>query len=70
MPDIVIADTNCFIVLSKINELDLLRAVYGNVITTPEIEKEFGKTLPDWVIVKNIQDKFKQRLLDMQVDKG
>jgi len=42
MPDIVIADTSCFIVLSKINELDLLSAVYGDVITTPEIAKEFG----------------------------
>jgi predicted nucleic acid-binding protein len=70
MPDIVITDTSCFIVLSKIKELDLLRAIYGNVITTPEIAKEFGKALPDWVIVKNIQDKFKQRLIEMQVDKG
>lgn len=30
MPDIVIADTSCLIVLSKINEFDILRKLYGD----------------------------------------
>lgn len=43
---IVIADTSCFILLDKINELDLLQKVFKTVTTTKEIAKEFNKSLP------------------------
>jgi predicted nucleic acid-binding protein len=33
MPNNVIADTSCFIILSKINEVNLLQEVYGEVYT-------------------------------------
>jgi predicted nucleic acid-binding protein len=42
MPRTIISDTSCLIVLSKINELELLYKVYGQIITTPEIAQEFG----------------------------
>ncbi|MBX9781305.1 MAG: DUF3368 domain-containing protein [Chitinophagaceae bacterium] len=66
----IISDTSCFIVLSKIRELDLLKKVYGQIVTTPEIASEFGEHLPDWVIVMPVIDKYRQKLLELQIDKG
>ena len=70
MPDIVIADVSCFIILSNINELGILNKLYRNIITTPDIAKEFGESLPDWVIVKSPADQQKQLILELQIDKG
>lgn len=70
MPKIIISDTSCFIVLSKIGELDLLQKVYGQIITTPEIAEEFGETLPEWISIKNVSDKYSQKILELQIDKG
>ena len=66
----IISDTNCFIILSKINELDLLKKVYGQIFTTPDIVEEFDEMLPEWVIVENVSDKSKQRILELQIDRG
>ena len=52
----IISDTSCFIILSKINELDLLKKVYGQIFTTPDIVEEFDEMLPEWVIVENVSD--------------
>lgn len=70
MHSTIISDTSCFIILSKIEELDLLRKIYGKVITTTEIAEEFKQTLPDWVIIDTVSDKYRQRILEMQIDKG
>ena len=66
----IISDASCFIALTNIGELDLLRLVYGQIVTTPEIAKEFGEELPEWVEVITVADKEKQKLLEEQVDKG
>jgi len=70
MPKTIISDTSCLIILSNIGELDLLHKVYGSIVTTAEIATEFGETLPEWVIIENVVDKYKQQLLEMQIDKG
>jgi len=70
MPKIIISDTSCFIVLTNIDELDLLHKVYGQIITTIDIATEFGETLPEWVEIQNVNDKYRQQLLEMQIDKG
>ena len=47
MPEnLVIADTSCLVILSKVNELNLLKAVYHRIIITPEIAKEFINKSP------------------------
>ncbi len=51
MHSVVIADTSCFILLDNIGELDLLRALYSQIITTPIVVDEFGKKLPEWILV-------------------
>lgn len=66
----IISDTSCFIILAKINELELLHQLYGEVYTTVEIAEEYGEHLPDWVVVVNIKDKLVQQILELQIDKG
>ena len=70
MPRVIISDTSCFIILSKIGELNLLQNVYGEVATTVDIINEYGDDLPAWVKVTEVNDKQRQALLEMQVDKG
>jgi predicted nucleic acid-binding protein len=70
MPKTIISDTSCFIILTNIGELDLLQKVYGQITTTPEIAEEFGETLPEWVEILSVTDKYRQQILEMQIDKG
>ena len=70
MPKTIISDTSCFIILTNIGELDLLCKVYGQIITTPEIAAEYGEALPERVKIEVVTDKYKQQLLEMQIDKG
>jgi predicted nucleic acid-binding protein len=46
---IVIADASCLITLENINEIDLLRKLYEQVVVTPEVAAEVGASLPEWV---------------------
>src|SRR5689334_1827613 len=70
MPKTIISDTSCFIILANIGELELLHQVYGQITTTPEIVTEYGEPLPGWVKIATVKDKYKQQLLEMQIDKG
>jgi predicted nucleic acid-binding protein len=70
MPKTIISDTSCFIILSNIKELELLYKVYGQILTTKEIANEFGEQLPDWIEIKTVTDRFRQQILEMQIDKG
>ena len=70
MHRIVISDTSTLIILHKINELNILKLVYGELITTPEIAEEFGEKLPDWIMVQSVTDEKYQRFLETQVDRG
>lgn len=66
----IISDTSCFIILTNIGELDLLQKVYGQIVTTVEVASEYGERLPDWVRIESAQDKYRQEILEMQVDNG
>lgn len=48
----VFVDTSTLIILSKINQLELLRLLYGNVYITLEVKLEFRLPIPDWIIEK------------------
>jgi len=67
---IIISDTSCLIILSKVNELDLLRKVGEKVYITPIIYEEFGKILPDWILVTSPTHIQYQQILEMDLDKG
>jgi predicted nucleic acid-binding protein len=66
----IIADTGCFIILTNIGELDLLHKVYGEIITTLDIATEYSETLPEWVEIVSVKDKYRQQLLEIQIDRG
>ena len=66
----IISDTSCFIILTNINELDILHKVYQKILTTQEIAIEYGEALPEWVEIVTVKDKYRQQLLEMQIDKG
>lgn len=70
MPKVVISDTSTLIIFRKISNFDLLAKVYGELITTPEIAKEFGENLPKWIIIQSVKDKKYQEFLETQVDLG
>jgi predicted nucleic acid-binding protein len=67
---IVIADTSCFILLDKINELDILQKLFGSVTTTLEIANEFNKPMPIWVSIRSAINLRFTELLKMELDKG
>ena len=70
MPKVVISDTSTLILFQKIDEFDLLKKVYGNLITTPEVVEEYGDKLPDWIEIKEVGDQKYQDFLETQVDYG
>ncbi len=70
MPEAVIADASCLIVLANIERLELLHAVYGRLFTTPEVAAEFGEDLPPWIELARVKDGGKQQVLQLQIDKG
>ena len=70
MPETIISDTSCLILLSNIGELYLLQKLYHNIITTIEVANEFGQTLPDWITIKASTNWHYQQILELQVDKG
>jgi predicted nucleic acid-binding protein len=67
---IIIADTSCFILLDKISSLELLHQVFGEVITTIEVQNEFGKQLPQWIKIEAVNNVEQQSLLESEIDKG
>lgn len=70
MPKTVIADTSTLIIFQKIGEFNLLKEVYGGLITTPEIAEEFGEKLPHWIKIQSASDRKYQKFLCTQVDNG
>ena len=66
----VIADTSCFILLNKIEEIEILKKLFQTVYTTTDVLKEFGKPLPDWIIIKESKDKHYQEIIELEIDKG
>ena len=70
MPEIVISDTSCLILLTKINEIHLLQNCYKRIMVTDEVAFEFGNDLPAWIEVRQVKDKSLQRSFAQLVDMG
>lgn len=47
-----------------------MRKVYLKIITTTDIASEYGEVLPDWVEIVAVKDKYRQKILEIQIDKG
>src|SRR5690606_4335064 len=70
MPKVIISDTSTLIVFHKIDEFNLLQKVYGELLTTSEVAKEFGENLPNWIKIQAVSDKKYQFFLETQIDYG
>ena len=70
MGRVIISDTSCLILLSKIGELNLLFRTYGEIIITPEISQEYGNLLPNWVKIIPVKNKGIQNEFEKIVDLG
>lgn len=70
MPRFVIADTSVLIIFDKIDRLKILKAVYQEIYTTPEITAEYGKPLPAWIKIESVKDKKYQKFIETQLDSG
>ena len=53
MHRIVIADTSCLILFTKIELIHILHSLYPNVIITSEVATEFGEPLPAWINIQS-----------------
>lgn len=51
MPKIIVADTSCLILFEKINALNLLQKVYGQIYTTETVRTEYDHEVPGWIKV-------------------
>lgn len=70
MDRIIISDTSCLIALSKIDKLYLLRDLYQEIIVTQDVFEEFGRSLPDWIIISELRNKQTQSEIEKRLDKG
>ena len=66
----VIVDTSCLITLDRIERLDILKSVFGEIAITEEIKKEFGHPLPDWVKIVPVRNVNYLKLLLDSLDAG
>ena len=53
---IVIADTSSLLVFSHIGRFSILRELFPQLITTPEVVVEYKDVLPPWIKVVSVQN--------------
>ena len=70
MQKVIISDTSCLILLDKIGEVNLLNKLFGQIIITQDIAREFKKELPDWFTIVEPTNKTYQKILEASLDKG
>ena len=67
---IIISDTTSLIGLTNIGQIDILRKLFGSVIVTPEVAKEYGDPLPEWIFVQAVSDSEKIKILNKFIGLG
>ena len=53
MQDLVIADSSCLIVLTNVEELEILRRTYDRIFIPPQVAIEYKLSVPDWITVES-----------------
>ena len=70
MLDLVIADSSCLIVLTKVDRLELLNQIFDRVLVPPEVAQEYGLTLPDWITIESPTSNSIAELSRFELDPG
>jgi predicted nucleic acid-binding protein len=68
--NVIISDASCIIALENIGSLQLLKSLFGNIETTPEVVEEIGFKPPEWISIIAPADKIYQKNLELLLDKG
>jgi predicted nucleic acid-binding protein len=68
--EIIIADTSCLIGLTNVNLLEILQRLYSKVTITPEVAKEYGLPLPEWIGVESLRNRQIFNILFKTLDLG
>ena len=55
MKEPIVTDSACLIGLERIDHLDLLTELFEPIVIPPEVDKEFGVTLP-WLKIETPSD--------------
>lgn len=53
MQNVIVSDTSCLILFYNIDELELLHKIFGRIIITETVAKEFKKLIPHWIDIIN-----------------
>jgi predicted nucleic acid-binding protein len=67
---VIISDTACLIGLTNIGQITILQQMYGSIIVTPEVLKEYGAPLPDWIVIQEVSDYKKINAFDKFIGIG
>jgi uncharacterized protein len=70
MSRVIISDTSCLIALDRIGKMEILQKVFTSITTTPEVQAEFGKTMPPWIAIRQPRNTSKISELRNLVDEG
>jgi predicted nucleic acid-binding protein len=69
MKEIIVSDSTCLIGLERINQLELLPALYYPIVIPPAVQEEFGRSFP-WLVLDKPTNKGLVTSLKLLVDKG
>lgn len=69
MKEPIVTDSTCLIGLERISKLELLPALFSQIVIPPEVQREFAGSFP-WLQVDDRFDRLLARALRMQVDGG
>lgn len=70
MQKIIISDASCLILLDKIGHIEILQRLFGEIVTTNEVSREFDQPLPKWIKLQEPTDKNYQTIIEASLDKG
>ena len=56
--------------MGNLELLDILKSLYGTIIISPEVKEEYGKSLPEWIYIYQVNNKEKQFEIESRLDKG
>lgn len=70
MNKVIISDASCLIALDEIGQIEILKNVFSQIVTTQEVSAEFGKELPTWISIKALQNSAKRNELELVLDAG
>jgi predicted nucleic acid-binding protein len=67
MNKVIISDASCLIALDEIGQIEILKSVFPQIVTTNEVSAEFGKELPTWISIKALQNSAKRNELELEL---